>query len=76
MGCSLQLGKLVLALLWGLVHSAPEGLISVVDLTGTSGGPWSLANANGSVAVAGVSLPAYVLEVLEDRHVIPDHLQR
>lgn len=76
LGCSLQLGKLVLALLWGFVHGAPEGLISVIDVTGKTGGPWSIANANNSVTVSGVSLPAYVLEVLEDRKIIPDHLQR
>lgn len=74
--CSLQLGKLMLALLWGLVHSAPEGLITVIDVTGSKGGPWKIANANSSVAVSGVSLPAYVLEVLEDRKVIPSPLQR
>jgi hypothetical protein len=70
--CSL----LMLALCLGLVHGAPQGLISIVDLTGTSKGPWSLANANNSVAVSGVTLPAYVHEVLEKRNIIPDPLVR
>jgi len=74
--CSLQLGKLMLALLAGMVYGAPEGLISVVDLTGSTGGPWKLANANNSVAVSGVTLPSYVLEVLGDRKIIPDPLVR
>jgi hypothetical protein len=76
--CGLQLGRLMLALLAGMVHGAPQGLLSVTDLTGRgpAAGPWSLSNGNGSVAVSGVALPSYVLETLQARNVIPDPLVR
>jgi hypothetical protein len=76
--CSLHLGKLILALLAATVHGSPEtGLVSVADLTGSgAAAPWSLSNANASVAVTGVSLPAYVLDVLQSRKLIPNPLVR
>jgi hypothetical protein len=78
MACGVQLGKLMLALLAGMVHGAPQGLLTVTDLTGRgpAAGPWSLSNSNGSVALSGVALPSYVLEVLQARKVIPDPLVR
>lgn len=71
------LAGVLLGALAAFAAAAPSGGISIVDLTGeTPAAPWALANANGSVSVSGVSLPAYVLEVLEDRKVIPNHLLR
>jgi hypothetical protein len=64
-------------MLAGLARAAPDAFISVVDLTGSKGpGPWALANANSSVSVSGVSLPAYVHEVLQEKKIIPDPLVR
>ena len=71
------LAGLLLAALAALAAAAPSGGISIIDLTGSAPAtPWTLTNANGSVSVASVSLPAYVLQVLEDRHIIPSHLLR
>jgi hypothetical protein len=60
------------ALLYGSMQQS--GLLSVTDLTRAPA--WSLTNANGSVSVSNAALPAYVLEVLEKRNIIPDPLQR
>lgn len=51
---------------------AADARVSVTDLTAAP--VWTLANANGSVSVSGAALPAYVLEVLEDRKLIQSPL--
>ncbi|KAI8468105.1 MAG: glycoside hydrolase superfamily [Monoraphidium minutum] len=66
-------GLLLAAAVLFCAASAVSAQLIVTELTAAP--VWSLANANGSVAVTGAALPAYVLEVLEDRKLIPDPLK-
>lgn len=73
------LGILLIGSVLG-VYRIAEGRVALVDLSGNAGAPaaasWALTNANKSVEVTGFTIPAYVLEVLENAGVIPDPLQR